>query len=279
MTLEIWPSAADLGLPQNMVRITVAADRGPERAVSSIMWDIIHDTEGYFANDEPYLAAATPPVASCHALISPDGLIVLMVPLNFTAWTPGNDVYARKSINLEISGFASKGFTDAQYTSYAAYHRWAVRAGAQIEDVYIGRSGAASGILGHQDVPNPNWPNAANQYGGVSGHTDPGPKFNWNRFVSLCQGGSPVVPYNPNPQNFSIGAGALVAITREQMTATSAEQYFTPNSGQTLGQRSFTYASKMGVTYQVEAIQDLGPDNKPLETWTTEIWQFLKVSK
>lgn len=203
---DLWPTAADLGLPKNMVRVNRAADVGPVRPVENIVWDVIHCTEGYMANDEPYLAAPSDPVASCHALIGPDGLVVLMVPLNYTAWTPGNDFYAKKSINLEISGFASKGFTDAQYTSYAAYHRWAVRAGAKIANTYIGRTGAASGILGHQDVPNPDKPG---KFGGVSGHTDPGPKFDWVKFVELCKGGDSsliTLPYGVTVD----AAGALI---------------------------------------------------------------------
>lgn len=204
---DLWPTAADLGLPEDMVHINKAADIGPARSVASIVWDVVHCTEGFMANDEPYLAAPTDPVASCHALIGPDGLVVLMVPLNFTAWTPGNDTYAKKSINLEISGFASRGFTDAQYTSYAAYHRWAVRAGAKIAGTYIGRTGAASGILGHQDVPNPDKPG---QFGGVSGHTDPGPKFDWVKFVNLCNGGGSV-PAQQLPYGVTIdSAGALI---------------------------------------------------------------------
>lgn len=207
MATEIWPSAADLGLPANMVRIHRAAsiDTGPERELNSIVWDIVHDTEGTMTSDEPELTRADSKIASCHALIGPDGEAVLCVPLNLTAWTPGNDTYAEKSMNLEISGYQSKGYTDAQYKTYAAYHRWAVSKGAKIAPSYIRRSGAATGVLGHQDVPNPNvW----GAYGGVSGHTDPGPRFEWNKLLGLIKGGS-VMPLDLPYGAFFDSAGAL----------------------------------------------------------------------
>ena len=75
-------------------------------------WFIVHDTEGYFAGDEEVLTSAAPPVESSHALIDRDGTLVAMVPLDRTAWTPGNDDVARSSINVELSGFATEPYTD-----------------------------------------------------------------------------------------------------------------------------------------------------------------------
>jgi hypothetical protein len=83
-----------------------------------------------------------------------------------------------------------------------------------------------------------------------------------------------------NPQNFSIGPGVLEVLHSEGMEALGAEQYFTANSGQTLGQRSFTYAkNKDGVTYQVQAIEDIDGDGKKSGTWTRQIWRFEKEIK
>jgi hypothetical protein len=185
MSVDIWPSTAQLGFP---VRIHLAADIGPARALGDVENDIIHDTEGTFPGDEIELTRLDDKIASAHALIgtTPAQGIVAMVPLNKTAWTPGNDYWARKSINIEISGYESKGYTDWQYQATAAYHKWAVAQGCPIPAVYIGRSGDLPGVLGHQDVPNPFGPG----YGGASGHTDPGPRFEWQKFIGLCKGAS-----------------------------------------------------------------------------------------
>lgn len=177
------PTQEDIGYP---VRTHWAAEYGDNRSLSMVNKFVVHDTEGYFANDEPYLAAATAPVASCHALIAPDGELVFMVPLEKTAWTPGNDAVAQTSINVEMSGFQSKEYTDAQYKSMAAFFRWCVAQGCAIPAEYAAKTGRA-GILGHQDVPNPY---QGGKFGGASGHTDPGPLFDWNKFIQLCKEGA-----------------------------------------------------------------------------------------
>jgi hypothetical protein len=189
------PTKEEIGFP---VRVHWAAETGPARPLTNINKFVVHDTEGYFANDEPYLAAATAPVASCHALIAPSGELVFMVPLELTAWTPGNDVVAQQSINVEMSGFQTKPYTDAQYKSMAAFFRWCLAQGCSIPAEYAARTGRA-GILGHQDVPNPFTPGA---FGGASGHTDPGPLFDWNKFIGYIKGGvQPVTP--PTGPDFS----------------------------------------------------------------------------
>jgi hypothetical protein len=177
------PGSTDIGFP---VRVHWAYDQGPARNISSVNKFVVHDTEGTMASDEPELTRQDAKIASCHALIAPDGMLVFMVPLGITAWTPGNDAVAEQSINVEMSGFQSKGYTEEQYKSMAAFFRWCLDQGCSIPAEYAARTGRA-GILGHQDVLNPNWPNARNQWGGVSGHTDPGPLFDWNKFIKYIQ--------------------------------------------------------------------------------------------
>jgi hypothetical protein len=130
-----------------------------------------------------------------------------MVPLSITAWTPGNDAVAEQSINVEMSGLQSKGYTDAQYKSMAAFFRWCVTQGCAIPAEYAARTGRA-GILGHQDVLNPEWPDAVNQWGGISGHTDPGPLFDWNKFIGYIRGANPV--YDPCMDYFNAHGGEAV---------------------------------------------------------------------
>jgi hypothetical protein len=246
---DLFPTAADLGLPANMVRIHKAADIGPWRPLSQVKWDIGHDTQGGFIGSESTLTADDGNVASCHALIDVTGFIVLSVPLDFTAWTPGNDYYAERSINIELVGFQTGPYTEAQYRSYAAYYRWAVAQGCPIANSYIGKKGLASGHLGHEDVPNPFGPG----YGGRSGHTDPGAYFLWDKFVLYC-GGS-VAVFDPNPKKLNVGPGMLDFAKLHQLKFIVAEQFFSPNSNQPgLGQMSRAWAQDgSGVTFVLMA--------------------------
>jgi hypothetical protein len=188
MTMIVGPTAEEIGYP---VRLHTAADLGPPRALADIRWFIVHDTEGYFPGDEAVLTSAAPPVESAHALIGRDGTLVCMVPLDRTAWTPGNDAVAVASVNAELSGFATEPYTEEQYRSLAAFFRWCARQGCTVPAAYVGRADAdggplpdAPGIIGHRDVPDPDHPG---QWGGVAHHTDPGPHFDWQRLIALIE--------------------------------------------------------------------------------------------
>jgi hypothetical protein len=191
--MHMPPTEAEIGFP---VRIHDAADVGPERAIAGIAWFIVHDTEGHFAGDEAVLTSAVPPVESAHALIDRDGTLVFMVPLDRTAWTPGNDDVARRSINVELSGFATEPYTDEQYRSLAAFFRWCVIQGMALPAVYVGKEDRP-GICGHQDVADPDHPG---QWGGVAHHTDPGPLFQWETLVGYINETAPTFFYaDDNP--------------------------------------------------------------------------------
>jgi len=169
---------------------------GDSRAMGDIQWFIEHDTEGYHAGD---LATLHTRAGSTHALVDKDGSLTFMVPLHLTAWTPGNDPVARKSVNVENSGFRDGrdgGYTEQQMQANANFYKWCVAQGmTNVPAVYIGKDDADggpfpdhNGMLGHEDVPNPNVPG---RWGGASGHTDPGPLWDWNGFITLCTGTNP----------------------------------------------------------------------------------------
>jgi N-acetyl-anhydromuramyl-L-alanine amidase AmpD len=176
-TMSTLPTEAEIGYP---VRAHDAADIGPARDIGAIAWFIVHDTEGHFAGDEAVLTSAAPPVESAHALIDRDGTLVVMVPLDRTAWTPGNDDVARRSVNVELSGFAAEPYTDDQYRSLAAFFRWCVARGMTVPALYVGKEDRP-GICGHQDVADPDHPG---EWGGVAHHTDPGPLFQWETLIA-----------------------------------------------------------------------------------------------
>lgn len=183
------PTQDDIGYP---VQVVWAADKGPWRPLSDVKWFVIHSTEGYWPSDRDYLAAATPPVASAHVVVAPDGTLAYEVPLDITAWTAGNDFVSRHSIQVEISGFASKGFTDAQYTSTARFLVWCIKQGVSVPMEYIGKENinGKTGLMSHADVPNPNKPGA---WGGHSGHVDPGPKFSYDKLLAEMRAAMPNV--------------------------------------------------------------------------------------
>ena len=185
--LSTLPTEDEIGYP---VRVHDAADVGPERGIAEIMWFIVHDTEGYFAGDEAVLTSAAPPVESAHALIDRDGTLLFMVPLDRTAWTPGNDDVARRSVNVELSGFATAPYTDEQYRSLAAFFRWCVARGMTLPAIYVGKEDRP-GICGHQDVADPDH---SGQWGGVAHHTDPGPHFQWETLVGYINETTPPQP-------------------------------------------------------------------------------------
>lgn len=206
------PTQADIGFPVE-VDYTTAFPGAPTRALSDIRFFVMHDTEGGEQGSESVLLGGG---ASVHALIDTDGALEYMVPIDTTAWTAGNDAVSRLAVQVELVGFASGQYPEEQYQSVAAFFKWCVAQGmANVPLIYRGKSSAdgilpdENGVIGHQDVPNPNRPGS---WGGVSGHTDPGPNFQWDKFLALA--GGPITPPQPRYRKFTetghgIGGGFL----------------------------------------------------------------------
>jgi N-acetyl-anhydromuramyl-L-alanine amidase AmpD len=175
-------------------RVHISADLGPQRTLDSIQWVVIHDTEGSFFGDEGVLTSPAAPVESANLLIGRvPGQCVLIVPLDTTAWTAGNDAVSVAAMQIELSRNPANGETDYtayQYEKAAECIRSARDQGmVNVPFVYIGRVDGDGGplpdkpgLIGHSDVPDPDHPG---QWGGVAHHTDPGPTFDWNRLIAL----------------------------------------------------------------------------------------------
>lgn len=106
------------------------------------------------------------------------------------AWTPGNQDYAERSINIEFERFTKDAWTRGEINDAIATVAPIVKRHG-IPAVYLARDSAGKrGIIGHQDVPD-----GKGGWGGSSHHGDPGPKFPWDTFiaglkVALGEGGN-----------------------------------------------------------------------------------------
>jgi N-acetyl-anhydromuramyl-L-alanine amidase AmpD len=148
------------------------------RTARTISRIVIHSTEGRFVGSVRFLQKARTR-GSAHFVVSRTGQIVQLVPVTDVAWHAGNAWWNRHSIGIEHEGWADRrrlGFPTAEYRAsaeLAAYlaHRW----GVPLDRKHI---------IGHYQVPNPYHPG---RFGGASGHTDPGPYWNWARYMQLVR--------------------------------------------------------------------------------------------
>jgi len=150
--------------------------------------------EGYWAGSISW--NKNPAVqASAHFYIrSDDGHIGQLVSEDDMAWHAGNLSYSQTYIGIEHEGFISNPswLTDAMYHSSAQLTAYL----CDKYDIPADREH----IIGHDEVPNPNNPGLS---GGIDGHTDPGPHWDWTKYMALVQQiatGGEGSPEQPNGQ-------------------------------------------------------------------------------
>ena len=163
------------------------------RAPESIEKIVVHVTEGAFWGSVQWLKNPRAH-ASSHYVVSRRGRIVQLVHLSDIAWHAGNWNVNTQSVGIEHEGFTygPGGFTDAQYRASARLTAWIARRAL----LPINRRT----IIGHAEVPGP-----GGRLGGSSGHTDPGPSWDWSRYVRLVRRYAgiqklsvlPIVPQGP----------------------------------------------------------------------------------
>lgn len=232
---------------------------------------IIHSTEGSYGSSVGWLLSKQSGV-SAHYVVSEDGSqCTQLVKDGDIAWHSGNWAYNSSAIGVEHSWVSREKDANGNWVKPKVMPSEGLyRAGAALVARLCKKHNInpdRQHILAHGQVPPPN------------DHTDPGPWWDWDRYMDYIwqaySGG--VTVFDPNPKNFNVGPGVLEALTRESMVALTNEQYYVPDGNKPgLTKRSFTYADKGGVTYRVEAIQDQDAKGQPLPTWSTEIWQFIK---
>ncbi len=148
---------------------------------------VIHDIEGPGMSAVRWFQNPKARVSS-HYVVDADGKAYQLVKERDVAWHAGNGDINRRSVGIEHDGFAYRpGFYNArEYEGSARLVR-------DISRRYnIPRDRAH--IFGHAEVPNPNDPT---KFGGGSGHTDPGPYWDWDTFMALVRNDARIAPTAP----------------------------------------------------------------------------------
>jgi N-acetyl-anhydromuramyl-L-alanine amidase AmpD len=139
---------------------------------------VIHVTEGSYLGSIQWLRNPRSR-ASSHYVVSQRGEIAQLVRDDDIAWHAGNYLINRNSIGIEHEGWTWRPgtITDSEYRSSARLSAYLARRYV----MPINRSR----FIGHADVPDPNNPG---KRGGFSHHMDPGPYWDWNRYLAYVRG-------------------------------------------------------------------------------------------
>ncbi|MEU1281214.1 peptidoglycan-binding protein [Streptomyces sp. NPDC005805] len=136
---------------------------------SAITAVVVHVTQGSYAGAISWFQNPASQVSAHYVVRSSDGQVTQTVREKDTAWhaRSGNPY----SVGIEHEGFVDQPawFTDVMYRSSAALTR-------AIADRY-GIPKDRAHIVGHAEVPG-------------NDHTDPGPHWDWNRYMELVRGGT-----------------------------------------------------------------------------------------
>lgn len=162
----VWAPAS----PQNFQ----ASNRPVTRPIDMI---IIHDIEGtalsavnWFQNSKAGVAA--------HYVVDAEGRTWQMLKERDIGWHAGNRDINGRSVGIEMEGYAYRpGFYST--TLYETVARL-TRSISTRHNIPRDRTR----IISHAEVPHPTQPGS---FGGASAHTDPGPYWDWERFMTLVR--------------------------------------------------------------------------------------------
>jgi hypothetical protein len=157
------------------------------RTVQSIDRIVIHVTEGSFWGSVRWLKSRRAH-ASSHYVVARNGRIVQLVHLSDIAWHAGYWPTNEQSVGIEHEGYTygPGGFTDAQYRASARLAAWIARRSLMPID--------RRHLIGHAQVPD-----GSGGRGGSAHHSDPGPNWNWSRYVRLVRRYAGVIRLSVKP--------------------------------------------------------------------------------
>jgi N-acetyl-anhydromuramyl-L-alanine amidase AmpD len=170
MAGDYWESTYYLYQPANPNNYTVA-----ERPASNLIDKIIiHVTQGSWASAINWFQDPNALSSSHYVIRSADGFMCESVLEKNIAWHAGNWSYNQTSIGLEHEGYVYNPvwFTEAMYDSSAQLSAYLC--------YNYGIPADRAHIIGHNEVPDPYNPN---RYGGIDHHQDPGPYWDWDKYM------------------------------------------------------------------------------------------------
>jgi hypothetical protein len=147
------------------------ADRPEDYSIDMV---IVHVTQGSF---EGAVRAFQDPghQAAAHYVVGQDGRITQMIRELDVAYHAGNRAYNERSVGIEHAGFVDRpqDFTDAMYAASARLTAGiCARYGIPVDRKHI---------IGHVEVPG-------------TDHTDPGPHWDWDRYLELVRRAKTALP-------------------------------------------------------------------------------------
>src|SRR5437867_6534747 len=167
------------------------------RTANDIRWIVIHTTEDAPGSDcsvsqnwfkNPDQNTNGTPGTSAHYVICRDGSVVQMVRDKDIAFHAGNFAYNQQRIGIEHERHDASNWTEAQFNASVQLVGWLVAhysvPGIFPSGIASADPSAASGIIGHDQVPNPT--NSA-LGGGLHGKSDP-VNWDWPHYRGLFTG-------------------------------------------------------------------------------------------
>jgi len=149
------------------------------RPISSrITTIVVHTTDGSYSGTLSWFRNPAARASAHYVIRSSDGEITQMVREKDEAWHSGNGAVNDASVGIEHEAWTTNcsWYTDAMYRSSA-------QLSAYLVTKYLIPPNRTH-IIGHHEVPDPNHPG---QFGGASHHTDPGPCWNWSKYMALIR--------------------------------------------------------------------------------------------
>ncbi|KNB51027.1 N-acetylmuramoyl-L-alanine amidase [Streptomyces caatingaensis] len=155
-------------IPASAANYTVSSRPG----AYPVEYVVVHVTQETFPDTVKIFQNPAAKVSAHYLVASADGYVAQFVRERDIAWHAGNWNYNTRSIGIEHEGWVDRPeyFTDALYRASA-------RLTAAVCDRY-GIPRTREHIIGHAEVPG-------------STHTDPGPYWDWDRYMDLVTGQAP----------------------------------------------------------------------------------------